>query len=120
MRPTEVVTAVLGLAYEVGRLRRIAPSYRSFTSCICIRWSPMCLPNQARDLRRPTRYEESAAEHKNLAICPALFGLRAMNSFKNEIKKSPAKRGNILLRLLGPGLVTGATDDDPRKPSEDS
>ncbi len=43
-----------------------------------------------------------------------------MNSFKNEIKKSPAKRGNILLRLLGPGLVTGATDDDPRKPSEDS
>ncbi len=43
-----------------------------------------------------------------------------MNSFKNEIKKSPAKRGNILLRLLGPGLVTGAADDDPRKPSEDS
>ena len=39
MRRTEVVTAVLGLAYEVGRLRRIAPSYRSFTSCICIRWS---------------------------------------------------------------------------------
>jgi NRAMP (natural resistance-associated macrophage protein)-like metal ion transporter len=36
-----------------------------------------------------------------------------MNSFKSEIKKSPAKRGNILLRLLGPGLVTGAADDDP-------
>ena len=36
-----------------------------------------------------------------------------MNSFNNEIKKSPAKRENILLRLLGPGLVTGAADDDP-------
>jgi NRAMP (natural resistance-associated macrophage protein)-like metal ion transporter len=36
-----------------------------------------------------------------------------MNSFNNEIEKSPAKRGNILLRLLGPGLVTGAADDDP-------
>ena len=36
-----------------------------------------------------------------------------MTSSKNEIKKSPAKRGNILLRLLGPGLVTGAADDDP-------
>jgi Natural resistance-associated macrophage protein len=50
---------------------------------------------------------------KNLAISTALFELRAMNSSKNEIKKSPAKRGNILLRLLGPGLVTGAADDDP-------
>jgi Mn2+/Fe2+ NRAMP family transporter len=39
--------------------------------------------------------------------------LRAMNSSKNEIKKSPAKRPNIFLRLLGPGLVTGAADDDP-------
>jgi NRAMP (natural resistance-associated macrophage protein)-like metal ion transporter len=36
-----------------------------------------------------------------------------MNSFNNEIKKSPAQRGNILLRLVGPGLVTGAADDDP-------
>jgi NRAMP (natural resistance-associated macrophage protein)-like metal ion transporter len=36
-----------------------------------------------------------------------------MNSSENEIKKSPAKRENILLRLLGPGLVTGAADDDP-------
>src|SRR6266404_315169 len=36
-----------------------------------------------------------------------------MNSFENEIKKSPDKRGNIVLRLLGPGLVTGAADDDP-------
>jgi NRAMP (natural resistance-associated macrophage protein)-like metal ion transporter len=36
-----------------------------------------------------------------------------MNSSKNAIKKSPANRTNILLRLLGPGLVTGAADDDP-------
>ena len=36
-----------------------------------------------------------------------------MNSSKNAIKKSPVKRPNILLRLLGPGLVTGAADDDP-------
>jgi NRAMP (natural resistance-associated macrophage protein)-like metal ion transporter len=36
-----------------------------------------------------------------------------MNSAKNESKKSPVKRPNILLRLLGPGLVTGAADDDP-------
>jgi hypothetical protein len=25
----------------------------------------------------------------------------------------PRKRRNIILRLLGPGLVTGAADDDP-------
>ncbi len=36
-----------------------------------------------------------------------------MNSSENEIKKSSAQRPNILLRLLGPGLVTGAADDDP-------
>jgi len=36
-----------------------------------------------------------------------------VNSSENEVKKSPVKRANILLRLLGPGLVTGAADDDP-------
>src|SRR6266853_5997378 len=36
-----------------------------------------------------------------------------MNSPKAELDKSPDKRPNILLRLLGPGLVTGAADDDP-------
>jgi NRAMP (natural resistance-associated macrophage protein)-like metal ion transporter len=36
-----------------------------------------------------------------------------MNSPQAEIKKPPIKRANILLRLLGPGLVTGAADDDP-------
>jgi NRAMP (natural resistance-associated macrophage protein)-like metal ion transporter len=36
-----------------------------------------------------------------------------VNFSGKEIKKSPAKRANILLRLLGPGLVTGAADDDP-------
>jgi NRAMP (natural resistance-associated macrophage protein)-like metal ion transporter len=36
-----------------------------------------------------------------------------MNSPENKIKKLPARRANILLRLLGPGLVTGAADDDP-------
>jgi hypothetical protein len=51
--------------------------------------------------------------NKNLAICMTLFELPAMNSSKNEIKKSPAKRPNILLWLRGPGLVTGAADDDP-------
>jgi NRAMP (natural resistance-associated macrophage protein)-like metal ion transporter len=30
-----------------------------------------------------------------------------------ELNKRPDKRPNILLRLLGPGLVTGAADDDP-------
>ena len=107
MRPTEVVTAVLGLAYEVGRLRRIAPSYRSFTSCICIRWSPMCLPNQARDLRRPTRYEESAAEHKNLAICTALFELRAMNSFRTRSRNRPLNGGISCCGCLGPDWSRG-------------
>jgi Mn2+/Fe2+ NRAMP family transporter len=42
-----------------------------------------------------------------------LFEQRAMNPSKNEIKKPPAKPANILWRLLGPGLVTGAADDDP-------
>jgi NRAMP (natural resistance-associated macrophage protein)-like metal ion transporter len=55
----------------------------------------------------------STAEHKNLAIRTALFELRAMNSSKTENSKPPDKRANILLRLLGPGLVTGAADDDP-------
>src|ERR1700730_14864830 len=36
-----------------------------------------------------------------------------MNSSETELSKSPHKRANILLRLLGPGLVTGAADDDP-------
>jgi hypothetical protein len=33
-----------------------------------------------------------------------------MNSSETEFNKSPHKRPNILLRLLGPGLVTGAAD----------
>src|ERR1700731_4063843 len=36
-----------------------------------------------------------------------------MNSSKVDLDKPPYKRANILLRLLGPGLVTGAADDDP-------
>src|ERR1700732_4745074 len=36
-----------------------------------------------------------------------------MNSSETELSKSPDKRANIVLRLLGPGLVTGAADDDP-------
>jgi Mn2+/Fe2+ NRAMP family transporter len=35
-----------------------------------------------------------------------------MNSSETELNKSPHKRPNMLLWLLGPGLVTGA-DDDP-------
>ena len=38
---------------------------------------------------------------------------RTAATSKDEIKKSPRRRANILLRLLGPGLVTGAADDDP-------
>jgi hypothetical protein len=55
----------------------------------------------------------AAAAHKTLAICMALLELRGMNSSGNENEKSPPKRANILWRLLGPGLVTGAADDDP-------
>jgi NRAMP (natural resistance-associated macrophage protein)-like metal ion transporter len=54
-----------------------------------------------------------AAQHKNLAIRVALFELHAMNFSKAELEKPPVRRANILLRLLGPGLVTGAADDDP-------
>lgn len=36
-----------------------------------------------------------------------------MNTPKVRLEKSSPKRTNILLRLLGPGLVTGAADDDP-------
>jgi NRAMP (natural resistance-associated macrophage protein)-like metal ion transporter len=36
-----------------------------------------------------------------------------MNSTKADPDKPPYKRANVLLRLLGPGLVTGAADDDP-------
>ncbi len=36
-----------------------------------------------------------------------------MNLSKGKLNKSLVKRPNILLRLLGPGLVTGAADDDP-------
>ena len=43
----------------------------------------------------------------------ALFQLGAMNSSKADLNKSPDKRSNIVLRLLGPGLVTGAAADDP-------
>jgi hypothetical protein len=31
-----------------------------------------------------------------------------MNSSETELNKTPDKRPNIFLRLLGPGLVTGA------------
>jgi hypothetical protein len=57
--------------------------------------------------------QEAAADYKTLANRVALFELNAMNSSKAELKKPPVKRANILLRLLGPGLVTGAADDDP-------
>jgi NRAMP (natural resistance-associated macrophage protein)-like metal ion transporter len=50
---------------------------------------------------------------ESLANLHGLILAACMNSSKNESKKSPAKRTNILLRLLGPGLVTGAADDDP-------
>src|ERR1700723_1490134 len=36
-----------------------------------------------------------------------------MNSSETALSKTPDKRPNIFLRLLGPGLVTGAADDDP-------
>jgi Mn2+/Fe2+ NRAMP family transporter len=36
-----------------------------------------------------------------------------MISSKADPDKSPRKPVNILLRLLGPRLVTGAADDDP-------
>jgi NRAMP (natural resistance-associated macrophage protein)-like metal ion transporter len=36
-----------------------------------------------------------------------------MNFSKTDLNKPPYERANILLRLLGPGLVTGAADDDP-------
>jgi NRAMP (natural resistance-associated macrophage protein)-like metal ion transporter len=36
-----------------------------------------------------------------------------MNSSKADLDKPPHKPANILFRLLGPGLVTGAADDDP-------
>jgi len=50
-----------------------------------------------------------AADHKNLAIRMALFQLGAMNFPKAELDKAPDKRPNIVLRLLGLGLVTGAS-----------
>jgi Mn2+/Fe2+ NRAMP family transporter len=31
----------------------------------------------------------------------------------NTATAAKRKRGNVFLRLLGPGLVTGAADDDP-------
>ena len=31
----------------------------------------------------------------------------------NSLTAIKRKRGNVFLRLLGPGLVTGAADDDP-------
>src|SRR5579872_5862161 len=36
-----------------------------------------------------------------------------MTDLKPRLDKTPHKRANIVLRLLGPGLVTGAADDDP-------
>jgi Mn2+/Fe2+ NRAMP family transporter len=36
-----------------------------------------------------------------------------MNSSNADLNKSTDKPANVLLRLLGPGLVTGAADDDP-------
>ena len=36
-----------------------------------------------------------------------------MDSPETDLNKSADKRPNISLRLLGPGLVTGAADDDP-------
>src|SRR5438874_7240676 len=45
---------------------------QTLSSCICIRGSPMCLPNQARDLRRPNE-EESAAEHKKILKFARLY-----------------------------------------------
>jgi len=36
-----------------------------------------------------------------------------MSDARHGVIRAPGKRKNIFLRLLGPGLVTGAADDDP-------
>jgi hypothetical protein len=87
-------------------LRRIAPSYRRFLPAFASEGRP-CAYRTKREICVVQTRKSRLQSIKNLEICAALFELRAMNSSKNEIKKSPAKRANILLRLLGPGLVTG-------------
>ena len=63
-------------------------------------------------IRSPNETRRDSGAQSTFAIV-RLYLNAAMTSFRNEIKRSPAKRANILLRLLGPGLVTGAADDDP-------
>jgi hypothetical protein len=41
------------------------------------------------------------------------FQLGSVNSSKADLNKLPARGASIVLRLLGPGLVTGAATDDP-------
>ena len=41
------------------------------------------------------------------------FPVRASESGREDVAKDPRKGPTALLRLLGPGLVTGASDDDP-------
>src|SRR6185437_16235355 len=36
-----------------------------------------------------------------------------MSDARHGVIRAPGKRKNVLFRLLGPGLVTGAADDDP-------
>ena len=45
-----------------------------------------------------------------------MAALKKTSAAKANGSKSPAvkkRSGNVILRLLGPGLVTGAADDDP-------
>ena len=118
MRRTEVVTVLgwLTMSADCAGSRRLTEALLPASASD----GRPCAYRTKREICVVQTRKSRLQSIKNLEICAALFELRAMNSFKNEIKKSPAKRGNILLRLLGPGLVTGAADDDPRKPSEDS
>src|SRR5438477_2507853 len=52
-------------------------------------------------------------KHNKLAIRTDSFARCGMNFSKANLHQLLIKRPNILLRLLGPGLVTGAADDDP-------
>jgi hypothetical protein len=100
VRRTQVVSTVPGWPYEVGRLPLIPPSYRRFLPAFASEGRP-CAYRTKREICVVQTRKSRLQSIKNLEICTALFELRAMNSSKNEIKKSPAKRANILLRLLG-------------------
>ena len=93
-------------------------------------FGPQCRPSE-RHLACLAEYQETTSNWSIISLsscssiwqCHLLAAVWLRDSVHNapaqagalhaQVPRSPTKRRNVIFRLLGPGLVTGAADDDP-------